>query len=400
MSKKIKIKSLTSPSPNNQTSSTKTPRKHKVVRVIKRKKKISLNTTATPSHHSGVSVKPRVTTTKLPVAQVRPPVVDAVKPPAMPVYQLITTTTIAPALEVASTIAPNIPPSLPPPPPAVVSPQPTQPQAPIVAPTAASIPALPPPEPSVSPPPLPPATPPPVSPAEPPLSTEPPPPPPTIAPPAGPPPMPPTATPTAPPPPQQEPPPSAPQQTPQPLQQELPPPQVATTTSPPQPPPQSNLPEVTTAVPTLAPTVQPTIRMTQTIGPIQVNATVPRNHSMVMSRYISFKETGGHIINRGDSSGLVTTTKDDPGLKPPPISKEVIEWLSKERMSRSQESMEAQNEIQSQRHSLMMQRQINAARQMRIAGRLSGLLTREILGNDLNDRRLESQVSNFKLMCV
>lgn len=74
------------------------------------------------------------------------------------------------------------------------------------------------------------------------------------------------------------------------------------------------------------------------------------------------------------------------------MSKEIIEWLSRERLQSGERSIELQNELQAKRHDMMMQRQINAARQMRLANRLSGLLTREMANSGLEEQRVELEL--------
>lgn len=130
-----------------------------------------------------------------------------------------------------------------------------------------------------------------------------------------------------------------------------------------------------------------------TIGPNQVGATIPtRYRTLTILKDVSYAQPGSRrIIQRADSSGLTTTTLASNGtdLEPPPLSKEVIEWLSRERLLESDSSIELQRELQTKRVDMMMQRQVGAARQMRLANRLSGLLARQMANNELDEERIE-----------
>jgi hypothetical protein len=153
---------------------------------------------------------------------------------------------------------------------------------------------------------------------------------------------------------------------------------------------------LTTAAPALTSTPPSAIQVQATSGPIKINSTVPADrHSLTILKNVSFNQPGSRIIQRADASGLTTTLLASNGssISPPPLTKEVIEWLSKERLKGSERSIELQNEVQTRRHDLMMQRQVGAARQMRLANRLSGLLARELVDNELDERRVESDLN-------
>lgn len=127
-------------------------------------------------------------------------------------------------------------------------------------------------------------------------------------------------------------------------------------------------------------------------GHIELDArTEPR--SLSVSHNVLLDQPNSRIVNRADASGLVSTSKDDINLKPPAISKDVIEWLSRERLSKNQMNMDLHQEIEQQRLELMLQRQISAARQLRLKNRLEGVIMRATIDGDTSERLLQSEVS-------
>lgn len=114
---------------------------------------------------------------------------------------------------------------------------------------------------------------------------------------------------------------------------------------------------------------------------------------------INTKVPNGHVVNRADASGLVTTSQSTDNssdeVKPPPsVSKEVLEWVSRERLAESRFNVGLQGSIENKRYNIMLQRQANALRQLRLANRLGmAALSRETFDSDRADRLFESQVS-------
>ena len=141
------------------------------------------------------------------------------------------------------------------------------------------------------------------------------------------------------------------------------------------------------------PSIAPAILIPSASAPIDLNSTLSvKQHSFTSLKGVSLAQPGSRIIQKADSSGLIVTSLASNGssLSPPPLTKEVIEWLSHERIDNSERSLELQNALQSRRHDMMMQRQHGAAKQMRLANRLSSLLARQMADNGLNEQKIES----------
>lgn len=127
-----------------------------------------------------------------------------------------------------------------------------------------------------------------------------------------------------------------------------------------------------------------------------IELAVSRDHklpqSLSVSRNVIFNQPKSGIVHRGDSSGIVSSSREPADVTAPPISKEVIEWMSRERISKGEANLNLHKEIESHRFDMMMQRQENAARQMRLANRLGGSMLRETLNNDLTERLFDSEL--------
>lgn len=89
-------------------------------------------------------------------------------------------------------------------------------------------------------------------------------------------------------------------------------------------------------------------------------------------------------INRSNITAATTNTTI------PPINREILSCVSKERLAKSGLNMDLQKEIESHRFDSMLQRQRSAARQMRLANQISGNLMRENYDSELSDRLVES----------
>lgn len=92
-------------------------------------------------------------------------------------------------------------------------------------------------------------------------------------------------------------------------------------------------------------------------------------------------------VDAGATNGSTTVAN----LEPPPISREVIEWLSRQRLKSHEHNLELLNGVGGQRRELMLQRQANAVRQMRLADRVGVALVRGSLDSDLADRLFNSE---------
>lgn len=87
-----------------------------------------------------------------------------------------------------------------------------------------------------------------------------------------------------------------------------------------------------------------------------------------------------------------TTNDNGKNINGSKINKEIIECLTRERMAKSGLNLDSQLEIESQRFDMMLQRQLNAARQIRMASRVSGSMMRETYDNEVTDRLAESEL--------
>lgn len=160
------------------------------------------------------------------------------------------------------------------------------------------------------------------------------------------------------------------------------------------------VPELTTRAPTM-----PALPVNSIIG---TDATTPNDNlihldsskqpqSLSVSHNVLLSQPNSRIINKADSSGLVSTSRDNGDIKPPLISKDVIEWLAHERLNKNQINIDLHKEIESQRYELMLQRQFSAARQIRLANRLNRILIRDTIDQDQSEQLLDSDVSVFGL---
>lgn len=141
------------------------------------------------------------------------------------------------------------------------------------------------------------------------------------------------------------------------------------------------------------PTPVPAINSTAGSGGLLDGVAASQPQSVTVTHNLLLSQPNSRIVHRADASGLVSTSKDDDSIKPPPISKEVIEWLSHERLNKNQANIELHKEIESQRFELMLQRQVNAARQMRLASRMEASLMRDQTADDFSDQVFQSEVS-------
>ena len=101
-----------------------------------------------------------------------------------------------------------------------------------------------------------------------------------------------------------------------------------------------------------------------------------------------------NVVNKADSTGLVSATKaKDSGAKPPPITKEVIEWLAKGRIHDRDQTASMQNELQKSRYELMSIRQSGLSKQIDVAKRLGDSMMRDFADTEPSRSRIEYDVS-------
>lgn len=122
------------------------------------------------------------------------------------------------------------------------------------------------------------------------------------------------------------------------------------------------------------------------------------NKSFSTMYNVNFQK-GGKIIHKADSSGLQTTTKTldelaDLSGTPPPMSKDVIEWMARERLARKNSDLEWRRDLQAMRKDLMNNRETGANRHLRLATLRDASMMREFYNFDLNERLIDSEVSS------
>jgi len=129
------------------------------------------------------------------------------------------------------------------------------------------------------------------------------------------------------------------------------------------------------------------------VGATPLSVTGPPK-SVTVSHNVLFSDADGRVVNQADATGLlVTTTSDTVYAKPPAVSKDIIESSARERIEKSEISVNLHKEVDMERHEMMLARQLGAARHLRRANRLSGTLLRETLDQDLSERFFNSEVS-------
>lgn len=106
----------------------------------------------------------------------------------------------------------------------------------------------------------------------------------------------------------------------------------------------------------------------------------PSSKTLSVSRDVRF---GNHTNLTSGSRVNISGSK---------INKELVECLTKERIAKSGLNLDSQMEFESQRFDMMLQRQQNAARQIRLANRVSESIMRENYDNEVTDRLAESEL--------
>lgn len=162
-------------------------------------------------------------------------------------------------------------------------------------------------------------------------------------------------------------------------------------------------PDVTsTPIPLAAPSTSIPLAMTNTVTPTTVTPmqTIPETTTTSLLDTTQAPVVEEKVVNRADASGLVSGTKaEDAGVRPPALSKELMEWLARGRIRERTESMEEQNELQKSRYEMMSLRQSGFSKQVQLANRLSGSVMRDMADNESSELRIESDVSTLSWNC-
>lgn len=120
--------------------------------------------------------------------------------------------------------------------------------------------------------------------------------------------------------------------------------------------------------------------------------------SLNVVRDLTFSSPQGRIINRDDANGIVTSSREIYDLTPPPLTKDIMEMLSKERIESNGRNIQLQNNIQAERQDVMHLRQLDASRHLRLANRMGSVLIRDQIGDDYVHRLFESEVSCHEIL--
>lgn len=102
--------------------------------------------------------------------------------------------------------------------------------------------------------------------------------------------------------------------------------------------------------------------------------------------------SGNGILSENNRLNITAAAAAATNTTIPPINREILGCVTKERLAESGLNMDLQKEIESYRVDLMFQRQRSAARQMRLASQVSGNLMRENYNSELSDRLVESEL--------
>lgn len=131
---------------------------------------------------------------------------------------------------------------------------------------------------------------------------------------------------------------------------------------------------------------------------------VGEQKTLNVMRDVRFSRPAATIVHLADPSGLTTTTSstaltaDGAKLTPPKLTKEIIEWLASQRLRDHELMMGVQSDVRSQRLNSMLLRQRNAARQVRLANKLNGMLAREILDDSLSGEQVETNIRRHETL--